>query len=114
MTTVASSICPMLTRKMNPPNCRNCDTVSTSDVTRLTSAPRRSVLWVSTGRSCTCRNALIRIVARPLSELIASRTVVRYDATAVTRMPPVQITHIHATYDMSGPPGPDSPLSIVC
>ena len=105
----------MLTRKMNPPNCRNCDTVSTSDVTRLTSAPRRSVLCVSTGRSCTCRNALIRIVASPCSELIASRTVVRYDAPAgETTMPSVQTRHIHATYEMSGPPAPDRPLSIVC
>src|SRR5436309_1023263 len=54
----------MLTTEMMPPKIRNWDTWSTSLVTRETRAPRRSVFWVSSGRSCTCRNALIRSVLR--------------------------------------------------
>ena len=63
----------MLTTEMMPPKIRNCETWSTSLVTRETRAPRRSVFWVSSGRSCTCRNALIRSVASPRSALVNSR-----------------------------------------
>src|SRR6478752_1386254 len=62
-----------------PPNTRNCETWSTSLVTRETSAPRCSVFWVSSGRSWTCRKALIRSVARPRSEAVNSRAVMKYD-----------------------------------
>ena len=77
MTTVATSIWPMLTMKIRPPNTRNWLTWSTSVVTRETSAPRRSVFWVSSGRSWTWRNALIRSVARPRSAVRNSRLVIR-------------------------------------
>ena len=77
MITVATSICPTLTTKISPPNTRNWLTWSTSLVTRETSAPRRSVFWVSSGRSCTCRKALIRSVASPRSDVVNSRFVIR-------------------------------------
>ena len=66
-----------------PPNTRNCETWSTSLVTRETRAPRCSVFWVSSGRSWTCRKALIRSVARPRSEAVNSRAVMKYDDTPV-------------------------------
>ena len=84
MITVATSIWPMLTTKIRPPKTRNWLTWSTSLVTRETSAPRRSVFWVSRGRSWTWRNALIRSVARPRSEVVKSRLVMTYDARLVT------------------------------
>ena len=84
ITTVATSTCPMLTMNSRPPKTRNWETWSTSLVTRETSAPRRSVFWVSSGRSCTCRNALIRSVASPRSDVVNSRAVIRYDAKLVT------------------------------
>ena len=68
MSTVASVICAMLIMSMSPPNCTNIEIVSTSDVTRETSDPRRSVFWVSIARSWMCRNALSRNVARPFSD----------------------------------------------
>ena len=67
--TVAISIWPTLMTKNRPPKTRNWLTWSTSLVTRETSTPRRSVFWVSSGRSWTCRKALIRSVARPRSEV---------------------------------------------
>ena len=70
---VATSTCPTLTISSRPPKTRNWLTWSTSLVTRETRAPRRSVFWVSTGRSWTWRNALIRSVARPRSEVVNSR-----------------------------------------
>src|SRR6478735_6103703 len=60
MSTVASNSCAMLTMNMSPPNWTNIEMVSTSEVTRETSDPRRSVFWVSTDRSWMWRNALIR------------------------------------------------------
>ncbi len=51
MSTVASVICAMLIRSMSPPNCTNIEIVSTSDVTRETSDPRRSLFCVSIARS---------------------------------------------------------------
>ena len=84
MMTVATSIWPTLTTKIRPPKTRNWLTWSTSLVTRETSAPRRSVFWVSSGRSWTWRNALIRSVARPRSEAVNSRLVMAYDAQLVT------------------------------
>ena len=65
----------MLTTKIRPPKTRNWLTWSTSLVTRETSAPRRSVFCVSSGRSWTWRNALVRSVARPRSEVVKSRLV---------------------------------------
>ena len=60
MITVATTNCPRLTRNSSPAHWTNCDSASTSLVTRETSEPRRSVFWVSTERSCTCRNATVR------------------------------------------------------
>ena len=76
----------MLTMNSSPPNTRNWLTWSTSLVTRETRAPRRSVFWVSSGRSCTWRNALIRSVASPRSDVVKRRMVIRYDAKLVTRI----------------------------
>jgi len=73
ITIVATIIWPTLMMKMMPPKIRNWLTWSTSLVTRLTRAPRRSVFWVSSGRSWTCRKALIRRVARPRSAELNSR-----------------------------------------
>ena len=77
MMTLATSIWPTLTTKIRPPNTRNWLTWSTSLVTRETRAPRRSVFWVSSGRSWTWRNALIRSVASPRSEVRNSRLVMK-------------------------------------
>ncbi len=104
----------MLTMPKIPPKTRNCETWSTSLVTRETSAPRRSVFWVSSGRSCTCRNALVRSVARPRSEAVNSRAVIRYDENAVTRIAIAAITAIRPTKARSVPPGALIPLSRVC
>ena len=62
---------------MSPPNCTNIEMVSTSEVTRETSDPRRSVFWVSIERSWMCRNARIRSVDRPFSDAVNSRTLTR-------------------------------------
>ena len=83
MITVATSIWPMLTTKIRPPKTRNWLTWSTSLVTRETSAPRRSVFCVSSGRSWTWRKALTRSVASPRSEVVKSRLVMVYDARLV-------------------------------
>ncbi len=83
MITVATSIWPMLTTKIRPPNTRNWLTWSTSLVTRETRAPRRSVFCVSSGRSCTWRKALMRSVASPRSEVAKSLLVMAYDARLV-------------------------------
>ena len=77
MMMLATIIWPTLTMKIRPPNTRNWLTWSTSVVTRETRAPRRSVFWVSSGRSWTWRNALIRSVARPRSEVRNSRLVMK-------------------------------------
>ena len=97
MITVATSIWPTLTTKISPPNTRNWLTWSTSLVTRETSAPRRSVFWVSNGRSCTCRNALIRSVASPRSDVVNSRVVMRYDARLVTTIASAAARPSHTT-----------------
>ena len=60
MSIVATPICSTETSSMIPPHCTNSEMVSTSDVTRETRDPRRSVFCVSTDRSCTCRNACVR------------------------------------------------------
>jgi len=67
MSAVATTSWPAETMIISPPHCMNALIWSTSPVTRETSAPRRSLLWVSIDRSCTCRNALPRKVARPCS-----------------------------------------------
>ncbi|CNG49533.1 Uncharacterised protein [Mycobacterium tuberculosis] len=54
---------------ISPPDCMNWLIWSTSPVTRDTSAPRRSPLWVSIDRSWTCRNAFTRSPARPPSDV---------------------------------------------
>ena len=74
MSTVATAICSTETSSMIPPHCTNSEIVSTSDVTRETSDPRRSVFCVSTDRSCTCRNARVRSASSPLSLDRNSRT----------------------------------------
>ena len=73
MTIVAMTIWPTLTTIWMPVNCRNCETWSMSEVTRDTSTPRRSEFWVSIDRSWTCRNALTRICASPVSLAMNSR-----------------------------------------
>ena len=97
-----------------PPNTRNCETWSTSLVTRDTRAPRCSVFWVSSGRSWTCRNALIRSVASPRSEAVNSRAVMKYDETPVARIARAANTAICETKETSTPVGPLMPLSRVC
>src|SRR5689334_18831737 len=104
----------MLTMPITPPKTRNWLTWSTSLVTRETSAPRRSVFWVSSGRSCTCRKALIRSVARPFSAVVNNRTVIRYDENPVTTIATVAISAIIPTKPRSIPCGPLMPLSRVC
>ena len=114
---MATTTWPMLMIPTMPPNTRNCETWSTSLVTRETSEPRRSVLWVSSGRSCTCRNALIRNVARPRSAAVNSRAVIRYDEMPVTTIATAASTDICTTKPMSMPPVPSLPLrprSSVC
>ena len=71
--TVTARICPTDRISMMPPNCTNWLMVSTSLVTRETSAPRRAVLWVSIDRSWMCRKPLTRNVASPLSLLRNNR-----------------------------------------
>ena len=68
---------PTLMTNSRPPNTRNWLTWSTSLVTRETRAPRRSVFWVSSGRSWTWRKALMRKVASPRSDEVNSREVIR-------------------------------------
>ena len=104
----------MLTTKISPPNTRNWLTWSTSVVTRETRAPRRSVFWVSSGRSWTCRKALIRSVARPRSEVRKSLLVMKYDATLVNAMATAQARPVRRTKETSGPSGPLTPWSRVC
>ena len=77
MRTVASVIWATLIMSIRPPNWTNIEIVSTSDVTRETSEPRRSVFCVSIDRSWMWRNALSRNVASPLSEERKSRTLTR-------------------------------------
>ena len=50
---------------MTPPHCMNCEIWSTSLVTRETSDAAPLGVLVQHDRSCTCRNAWIRRVARP-------------------------------------------------
>ena len=57
-----------------PPNWTNIEMVSTSDVTRETIDPRRSVFWVSIDRSWMWRKALRRSVASPDSDARNRRT----------------------------------------
>src|SRR4051812_4825900 len=97
-----------------PPKTRNCETWSTSLVTRETRAPRCSVFWVSRGRSCTWRKALVRRVARPRSEAVNRRAVMKYDETPVATMASAARTAIWATKPTSTPSGPLMPLSRVC
>ena len=69
---------------MMPPNWTNWLIVSTSEVTRLTIEPRRSVFWVSIDRSWMCRKALSRNDASPASEERKRRTFTAYALAAVT------------------------------
>ena len=64
ISTVATTSWPSATMIIRPPHCMNVLIWSTSLVTRETRAPRRSVCWVSTDRSCTCRKPRTRSVAR--------------------------------------------------
>ncbi len=89
-------------------------TWSTSLVTRETRAPRRSVFWVSSGRSWTCRKALIRRVARPRSEVENNRVVMAYDAQLVTTIATAAIRPTQTVKETSGPPSPRMPWSRVC
>ncbi len=104
----------MLTMPRMPPKTRNCETWSTSLVTRETSAPRRSVLWVSSGRSCTCRNALVRSVASPRSVAVNRRVVMKNEQHAVTAIATAAMAVIRPTNARSTPCGPCIPLSTVC
>ena len=97
-----------------PPKTRNCETWSTSLVTRETRAPRCSVFWVSSGRSCTCRNALIRSVASPRSEAVNSRAVMKYDEIPVATIATAASIAIETTKETSTPSGPLMPRSRVC
>ncbi len=92
----------------------NVEIVSTSLVTRETSAPRRSAFWVSTDRSCTCRNAFVRNVARPASVARKIRTFATYDETPVTATPTAAASTSAATSPGRAPPGELIPRSTVC
>ena len=104
----------MLTMNSSPPKTRNWLTWSTSLVTRETRAPRRSVFWVSSGRSCTWRNALIRSVASPRSDVVKRRMVIRYEAKLVTRIASPATSPIVTVNPTSGPPSALRPWSRVC
>lgn len=104
----------MLTTNSRPPKTRNWLTWSTSLVTRATRAPRRSVFWVSSGRSWTWRKALVRSVASPPSAVRKSRLVILYDAHDVSTMASAASTPIQAVKARSGPPSAPSPRSRVC
>jgi hypothetical protein len=67
-----------------PPDCTNWLMVSTSEVTRPTIDPRRSVFWVSIDRSWMWRKPLSRNVAKPASDARKSRTFTAYAVVAVT------------------------------
>ena len=96
---------------MSPPNCTNIEMVSTSRVTRETSEPRRSVFWVSSDRSWMCRNALIRSVARPLSDARNRRTFTTYAVKAVSDAPPRREPDVaRSTMPVSGPPVGEEPV----
>ncbi len=99
---------------MMPPNDMNCEIVSTSEVTRETSEPRRSLPWVSSVRSCTWRNALIRNVASPLSVARYSLRFIRTCAVVVKDSSETAITTAFSTNCMSGVGGATMPLSITC
>ena len=92
----------------------NVEIVSTSQVTRETSAPRRSVLCVSTDRSCTCRKALTRSAASPVSAVRKSRTFIAYADTAVTSTATAAAPTAQRTRARFGAPVAANPLSIVC
>ncbi len=62
----------------------NWEIVSTSLVTRLTRAPRRSVFCVSTDRSCTRRNAVVRSCASPASVAVNRRRLTTYEQKPVS------------------------------
>ena len=114
MSTVATPICSTDTRSWIPPHCTNSEIVSTSDVTRETSDPRRSVFWVSTERSCTCRNARTRRDARPASVALKSRTLTNAEHTPAPNRHRAAATTRTTTRATSGPPGARIPMSIVC
>ena len=112
--TVATTSWPKLTIISRPPHCMNVEIVSTSLVTRETSEPRRSAFWVSTDRSCTCRNARTRRVARPPSVVRNSRTFSRYAANAVRIVASPASSTALRTRLRSAPSGPIRPSSMVC
>ncbi len=92
----------------------NWEIVSTSLVTRLTSAPRRSVFWVSTDRSCTRRNAVVRSCARPASVAVNSRRFTTYEQNPVSRTTTAAPPTSRVTACTSGPPPALMPVSTVC
>jgi len=59
-------------------------------------------------------DALIRSVARPVSAVVKSRLVMKYDATPVTTIASVATRPISTMKATSGPFGPLSPRSRVC
>jgi hypothetical protein len=60
-----------------PPHWTKVEMVSTSEVTRETSDPRRSVFCVSMDRSWICRKAVVRSVFSPASDARKSRTLTK-------------------------------------
>ena len=89
--------------------------VSTSLVTRLTSEPRRSPLWVSTARSWTWRNARTRRLASPASVALNNRTLTIHAVPAVTST--TRAASAQSSDDAARRPGHRSartPASIVC
>ena len=114
MTTVATVSCRALTSSSTPPHWTKNEMVSTSLVTRDTSAPRRSVPCVSTDRSWTCRKARRRSVSSPRSLERKSRTLAYACAQVPASSPTSATRHIAATRAPLGPPGARMPPSIAC
>lgn len=99
---------------MIPPHWTNSEIVSTSDVTRETSDPRRSVPWESTDSACTCLNALTRSVASPASVLRKRRTLTSAEQVPATSRTTAAAATSTRTRRWSTPPSASIPVSTVC
>ena len=114
MRAVATRSWPLLTSSCSPPHCMKVLIWSTSAVTRETRAPLRSLFWVSTERSCTCRKALRRRVANPDSVARYRRRFIRNEQIIVITSKTAHVMTMVVTKPRSGPPGPAMPLSVIC
>ena len=111
---VASSSWAALRMSVSPPRWTNVEMVSTSEVTRETSDPRRSADWVSAERSWTWRKVRTRSWASPRSLVRYSRTLTRALTWPVTISTARPTAHTASTRPTSGPPGARMPWSVAC